>query len=73
MKNSLRTRSVEISLLIRRFSTSGALIVRLQPFNAIGWLLQGVGWIWLVALAADNHARAAVTLDGRLCRRTEAP
>jgi hypothetical protein len=39
------------------FPVTGALIVRRQPRNRVGWLLQGIGAVWALALLTDNYVR----------------
>ena len=46
-------------LLVLSFPVTGAVIVRSQPHNRIGWLLQAIGVVWLVGAATDAY----VTLD----------
>jgi hypothetical protein len=55
--------AIGLAVIIMLFPVTGALIVRRQPSNTIGWLLQGVGVVWLVGLAADNYARYGLLIN----------
>lgn len=55
--------AIGFAVIIMLFPITGALIVRRQPSNTIGWLLQGVGVIWLVGGAADNYARYGLLIN----------
>ena len=46
-------------LIILIFPLTGAAILRSQPRNRIGWLLEAIGTVWLVGAATDAY----VTLD----------
>lgn len=50
-------------VIILLFPITGALIVRRQPFNVVGWLLEGVGLVWLVGLASDDYARYGLIVN----------
>ena len=50
-------------VVIVMFPVTGALILRRQPRNSFGWLLQGIGLIWLVAAFTDNYATYALYVN----------
>ena len=45
------------------FPLAGALIVRRQPRNRIGWLLQAVGAVWALAFLSDSYVRYALMVN----------
>jgi len=50
-------------LVIVSFPIVGILILRRQPRNTIGWLLQGIGLVWALAALADNYARYGLLVN----------
>ena len=46
-------------VIILAFPLTGAVILRSQPRNRVGWLLEAIGAVWLVGAATDAY----VTLD----------
>ncbi|CAN5126845.1 hypothetical protein BH24ACT12_BH24ACT12_24270 [soil metagenome] len=50
-------------LLILIFPLTGALILRRQPRNTIGWLLQGIGLVWGLGGFTDNYARYGLLVN----------
>jgi hypothetical protein len=45
------------------FPLTGALIVRRQPRNRVGWLLQAIGATWALALLTDNYVRYGLVVN----------
>ena len=43
-------------VVVLSFPLTGLLVLRRQPRNTIGWLLQGIGLVWALAGLADNYA-----------------
>ena len=55
------------TMVIGTFPLVGLLILRRQPRNTIGWLLQGIGLVWGLSGFADNYATyGLVTNPGSL-------
>ncbi|MBA2530488.1 MAG: hypothetical protein H0V23_00015 [Nocardioidaceae bacterium] len=50
-------------VVIAGFPFVGLLILRRQPRNTIGWLLQGIGFVWGLGGLADNYARYGLLVD----------
>jgi hypothetical protein len=50
-------------VVIMMFPLMGLLILRRQPRNTMGWLLQGVGMVWCVGAFADNYARYGLMVN----------
>ena len=50
-------------LVVSAFVVTGALIVRRQPRNTIGWLLQAIGVVSGVGLLADSYARYGLLIS----------
>ena len=51
------------ALSVMAFPLVGLLIVRRQPRNRIGWLLQGIGLVWGLTITADNYARYGLVVN----------
>ena len=49
-------------LIILSFPLTGAAILRSQPRNRVGWLLEAIGLVWLVGAATDSYATLDVLL-----------
>ena len=49
--------------LIVVFPVTGALILRRQPRNRIGWLLQLIGLVWLVGAFTDSYATYGLLVE----------
>ncbi|MEO5610600.1 MAG: hypothetical protein ABIQ61_01700 [Ornithinibacter sp.] len=49
-------------VIILIFPLTGAAILRSQPRNRVGWLLEGIGLVWLVGAATDSYATLDVLL-----------
>ncbi len=54
--------SVAFALFSLTFPCTGLLILRRQPRNTIGWLLQLIGLVWGVSSLADSYVRYALLL-----------
>jgi hypothetical protein len=54
---------VMLGLVLLTFPLTGLLILRDQPRNTIGWLLQGIGLAWGLGGLADNYARYGIIVD----------
>jgi hypothetical protein len=50
-------------VVVLSFPLIGLLVLRRQPRNTIGWLLQGVGLVWALAGLADNYAAYGLLVD----------
>jgi len=50
-------------VLIVVFPVTGALILRRQPRNRIGWLLQLIGLVWLVGAFTDSYATYGLLVE----------
>jgi hypothetical protein len=50
-------------LSVMAFPFVGLLIVRKQPRNTIGWLLQGIGLVWGLTIMADSYARYGLVVN----------
>ena len=50
-------------VLVFTFPMTGLLILRRQPRNTIGWLLQGIGLVWGLTGFADNYATYGLLVD----------
>lgn len=62
-----RVGEIAFSLVVLSFPLVGFLILRQQPRNTIGWLLQAIGFAWAVGLMADSYATyGLVTQPGLL-------
>ncbi len=48
------------------FPLTGALIVRRQPRNTIGWLLEGIGLVWGLGGFAENYVRFGLEHPGSM-------
>jgi hypothetical protein len=57
------TGEVALSMVLLSFPLTGLLVLRAQPRNTIGWLLQGVGLVWGMGGLADNYARYGLVVD----------
>ncbi|MDQ3627840.1 MAG: hypothetical protein M3419_03335 [Actinomycetota bacterium] len=55
--------AVAFAILITVFPLTGALILRRQPRNTIGWLLQGIGLVWCLGGFTDNYTRYALLVN----------
>jgi hypothetical protein len=49
--------------VVLSFPLTGLLILRLQPRNTIGWLLQCIGLVWALAGLADNYAAYGLLIN----------
>jgi hypothetical protein len=50
-------------LVIMMFPLVGLLILRRQPRNTMGWLLEGVGLVWCVGALTDAYARYGLLVN----------
>ena len=44
------------AVVVVSFPLTGLLILRRQPRNTIGWILQGIGFVWGMGALADSYA-----------------
>ena len=51
------------AIVVFTFPITGLLILRRQPRNTIGWLLQGIGLVWGMTGFADNYATYGLLVD----------
>ncbi|MEO7422007.1 MAG: hypothetical protein ABIU87_06395 [Ornithinibacter sp.] len=51
------------SLVVLAFPLVGLLILRRQPRNTVGWLLQAIGLVWALNLLAENYATYGMVLS----------
>ncbi|MEO7421176.1 MAG: hypothetical protein ABIU87_02140, partial [Ornithinibacter sp.] len=49
-------------VIIFIFPLTGAAILRSQPRNRVGWLLEAIGLVWLVGAATDSYATLALLI-----------
>lgn len=49
-------------VIILVFPLTGAVILRSQPRNRVGWLLEAIGAVWLVGAATDAYVTLDLTL-----------
>ena len=54
---------IAFAIAMVSFPLTGLLILRRQPRNTIGWLLQGIGLVIGLSAVADNYARYGLILD----------
>ena len=54
---------IAFAIVMVSFPLTGLLILRRQPRNTIGWLLQGIGLVIGLSAFADNYARYGLILD----------
>ncbi len=57
---STTLRAVGFITVVLTFPLVGVLILRRQPRNTIGWLLQGIGLIWGLGACTDIYARYGI-------------
>ncbi len=50
-------------IVVMIFPLVGLLILRRQPRNTIGWLLQGIGLVWAVGAFTDSYATYGLLLN----------
>ncbi len=50
-------------VVVATFPLVGLLILRRQPRNRVGWLLQGVGFLWGLSMLADIYATYGLLVD----------
>ncbi len=50
-------------VVVATFPLVGLLILRRQPRNTVGWLLQGVGFLWGLSMVADIYATYGLLVD----------
>ena len=54
---------IAFGLVVLTFPLVGLLILRQQPHNTIGWLLQAIGLVWALNGLADNYATYGMVVD----------
>ena len=54
---------IAFGLVILAFPLVGLLILRQQPRNTIGWLLQAIGAAWMLGVVADFYATYGLVFD----------
>ncbi len=47
---------IAFAVVVLSFPLTGLLILRRQPRNTIGWILQGIGFVWGIGAVADSYA-----------------
>jgi len=47
---------IAFAVVVVSFPLTGLLILRRQPRNTIGWILQGIGFVWGLGALADSYA-----------------
>ena len=58
-----RSADLVFGVVVLSFPLTGMLVLRRQPRNTIGWLLQGIGLVWALAGLADNYATYGLLVD----------
>ncbi len=53
--NGIAVGEILFLVVVLAFPVTGILILRRQPRNTIGWLLQGIGFVWSLSFFADNY------------------